>query len=74
VQVVLLFGEHGHYLPLDRPWDALIGPTIFPVVQIYLWSRLSNFLHFQCRHLRMVDPTLNFSIWSSTLHGSAVTA
>jgi len=34
LQMRLLFGEYRCHLPLDATVDALIGPVLFPVVQI----------------------------------------
>ena len=50
--------------------DALIGPALFPVVQIRLrLFQALELLALQRRHLRMVDATLDFSfsIWIAHL-------
>jgi hypothetical protein len=32
----LLFGEHRRHLPLGAAMDALVGPVLFPVIQVRL--------------------------------------
>jgi len=76
LQVGLLFSEHRRYLPLVRPWMRVSAQRSSQWSRYACASsRLSNFLPFQRRHLRMVDATLDFPFRSGsrTLHGSAVT-
>ena len=62
LQEGLLFGEHRGNLPLGPPMDALIGPALFPVVQIRLrFFQALELLALQRRLLRMADATLDFS-------------
>ena len=66
LQKGLLFGEHRRHLPLGAAVDALVGPALFPVVQIRLrLFQALELLALQWRLLRMVDATFDFSfsIW-----------
>src|SRR5277367_44406 len=64
LQVGLLFGEHRCYLPLGPAVDALVGPALFPVVQIRLrLFQALELLALQRRHLRMVDATLDLFLF-----------
>ena len=76
LQIGLLFGEHRRHLPLGPAVDALVGPALFPVVQIRLrLFQALELLALQRRLLRMAhaDSTFPFRSGSRTLHGSAVT-
>ena len=54
LQVGLFFGEHGRHLPLGAAMDALVGPALFPVVQICLrFFQALELLALQRRLLRM---------------------
>src|SRR6266567_1550426 len=66
LQKGLLFGEHRRYLPLGAAVDALVGPALFPVIQIRLrFFQALELLALQWRFLGMGYAGLNLtlSIW-----------
>src|ERR1017187_5028360 len=70
LQKRLLFDEHRRYLALGAAVDALVGPVLFPVVQIRLrLFQALELLALQRRLLRMTDAAfdLAFAIWISHL-------
>jgi len=76
LQKGLLFSEHRRHLPLGAAMDALVGPVLFPVIQVRLrLFKTLELLALQRRLLRMPTPdsTFPFRSGSRTLHGSAVT-
>ena len=57
----LLFGEHRRYLPLGPAVDALVGPALFPVIQVCLrLFQTLELLALQRCLLRMGDARLHF--------------
>src|SRR5580692_3905649 len=66
LQMGLLFGEHRRYLPLGAAVDALVGPALFPVIQIRVgFFQALELLSLQWRFLCMGYTGLNLtlSIW-----------
>src|SRR3984885_9186928 len=66
LQKGFLFGEHGRHLPLGAAVDALIGPVLFPVIQIRLrFFKALELLALQRSLLRMAYARFHFSFAKS---------